>query len=358
MLKRIFSISVLLIIGSKVFAQDPTFSQYYANKIYFNPAFAGADRGFRVNMNYRNLFTAVPGDFSTYSVALDFSSFAAAGGFGALVTSSTEGEGALRTNSYGAMYSYRLTLVPRMWDVHAGLQVNYITKQLDWSKFVFTDQLDPVYGDIYTSSATPPADLNTGFVDFDGGVMTRFNIKLRKSRKLISNTLGFAVKHITEPNESLINRQEGLPRKFNAHYTAIIPLSKRRSRNLTFISPNIMYEYQQPLSTFNIGFYVLRTPLMFGVWYRNEGPFFKIDRTDAAIFNFGLKGSNNNGFNYQIGYSYDLTLSKLSGSSGGSHEIALLIEITSIGDTRSRSARKRARNCYNFNGPRNMPKIF
>lgn len=358
MLKRIFFLSISLFSVVSAFAQDPTFSQYYANKIYFNPAFAGADRGFRATMNYRNLFTAVPGDFSTFTATVDFSSFAAAGGFGALITSRTEGEGALKTNTYGAMYSYRLTVVPRMWDIHAGLQANYITKQMDWSRFVFSDQLDPVYGNIYQSSATAPDNLNTGFFDFDFGLMTRFNMKRKKTRKLVSNTLGVAVKHVTEPNESLLNRNEGLPRKFNVHYQAIIPISKRRARNLTYFSPNIMYENQRPLSTFNIGAFILRTPVMFGVWYRNEGPFFQVDRTDAVVVNFGIKGTNNNGFNYQFGYSYDLTLSRLAGSSGGSHEVALIIEITSIGNSRSRMAKKRARNCYNFSGPRNMPKIF
>ena len=98
---------------------------------------------------------------------------------------------------------------------------------------------------------------------------------------------------------------------------------------------------------------------MIGVWYRNEFKF-ETNDTDALMFNVGVRGMNREKtFMYQIGYSYDLTLSKLAGSTSGSHEIAVIIELNRAGfGNKSRSAKKHARNCYNWHGPQSTPKIF
>ncbi len=44
----------MLSIGQLLYAQDAHFSQYYANPLYLNPAFAGSDICPRVTLNYRN----------------------------------------------------------------------------------------------------------------------------------------------------------------------------------------------------------------------------------------------------------------------------------------------------------------
>jgi type IX secretion system PorP/SprF family membrane protein len=196
-------------------------------------------------------------------------------------------------------------------------------------------------------------------------MLARFNIKpgggskTVRSRKVIANTLGFAAHHITSPNESLLGRTEKLPIRFLGHYSMLVSLSKVRSKNPFYLSPNIMYEHQRNLSTLNVGLYALRAPIMIGLWYRNELKF-ESDDTDALMFNIGMRGmTRRKTFMYQIGYSYDLTLSKLAGSTAGSHEIAVIIEFTRAGfGKKSRYAKKRARNCYNWHGPRSTPKVF
>lgn len=355
----------LMLTLSEAFAQDPTFTQFYANRTYINPAYAGADLGLRFNFNYRNLWTAVPGDFSTYSGGVDIGDPNLFGGIGFLAVAGNEGEGQLQTQRYSLMYSYRLIVIPRTFDLHFGLDAAYMRKEIkDWEAFIFSDQLHPVYGNINPSDVQRPDRLRVEMPDFNAGMLARFNIRASgggrlSSRKQIANTLGFAAHHITQPNESLTGRTEKMPIKFVGHYSMLVSLSKSRSRNPFYLSPNVMYEHQRTLSSLNVGMYMLRAPLMFGVWYRNQFRF-EADDTDALMFNIGVRGTNRDkSFMYQIGYSYDLTLSKLAGSTSGSHEIVAIIELTRAGfGKRSRSARKRARNCYNWQGPRSTPKIF
>ena len=77
----LYAVLFLLIIASNaVLAQDPTFSQYYSNKLYYNPAFAGADPGLRVNFNYRNLWTSLNSNFGTYNFNMDISDYNLGGG--------------------------------------------------------------------------------------------------------------------------------------------------------------------------------------------------------------------------------------------------------------------------------------
>jgi len=62
-------------IGAK--AQDPQFTQFYANKLYLAPSFAGATQMDRVSTSYRNQWPSLPGVFVSYTFSYDhfFSNF-------------------------------------------------------------------------------------------------------------------------------------------------------------------------------------------------------------------------------------------------------------------------------------------
>ncbi|MDG1036239.1 MAG: type IX secretion system membrane protein PorP/SprF, partial [Crocinitomicaceae bacterium] len=53
-LKHFILIAIVCFITSIANAQDPQFTQFYANPIYLNPAFAGSNVCPRFSMNYRN----------------------------------------------------------------------------------------------------------------------------------------------------------------------------------------------------------------------------------------------------------------------------------------------------------------
>ncbi|MCF8416279.1 MAG: PorP/SprF family type IX secretion system membrane protein, partial [Crocinitomicaceae bacterium] len=108
---------IIMIIGLSSFAakaQDPTFTQFYANPLYLNPAFAGSHGCPRFALNYRNEWPSLSGNYVTYSASYDQYFKNISGGFGVLATHDQQGQGTINTSMLGLVYSYHLTL-GRKW---------------------------------------------------------------------------------------------------------------------------------------------------------------------------------------------------------------------------------------------------
>ncbi|UPT66521.1 MAG: type IX secretion system membrane protein PorP/SprF [Sphingobacteriales bacterium JAD_PAG50586_3] len=302
MIKRILFLTFVLagLIGTEAKAQDPSFTQFYANPLYLNPAFAGTARCPRVCLNYRNQWPAIAGTFVTYSASYDQHIRPLSGGIGLLITNDRAGAGTLNTLNASFMYAYQLN-VSRGFALKFGAQATYSQRSLDWSKLNFGDEIDPRYGFVHKTGEVAP-QLNKGFVDFSAGILgygERFYF-------------GAAVHHLTQPNQGFIGTSP-LPMKFTGHAGAVIPLTRSRFQTPSTISPNILYQRQQAFQQLNLGVYVTRGPIVGGLWYRNR---------DSFIVLLGIQQNT-----FRIGYSYDVTLSKLTNATAGSHEVSLSLVI-------------------------------
>ena len=69
-LRRLIAVALLLAHAWSAQAQDPHFTQYYANPLYLNPAFAGVKQCPRVTTNYRNQYPSL-GVYQTFSASYD-----------------------------------------------------------------------------------------------------------------------------------------------------------------------------------------------------------------------------------------------------------------------------------------------
>ena len=291
----------LLLSSTIISAQDPEFTQFYANPIYLNPAFAGTNICPRVNLNWRNQWPGISGTFVTYSASFDQHSESLHGGLGLLVTTD-QAANSLKTTRVSGMYSYQLK-VSRKFSVRMGLEATFFQKTLDWNKLTFGDMIDPRRGFVLQTGDQPRGGSTAG-LDFSAGFLG------------FSETFyfGFAAHHLTQPNESLIKEESKLPMKLTAHAGAMIPLAGSASKYQTedaMISPNIIYRRQENFQQLNMGLYVKKGPLVGGIWYRNK---------DAFITLIGIQSDN-----IKIGYSYDVTISKLANATAGSHELSFQI---------------------------------
>ena len=296
---------MLLFFNNSVFGQDAEFTQFYANPLYLNPAFAGTARCPRINMNYRNQWPALTGTYVTYNVSYDQHFDGIQGGLGLLVTSDKAGEGIIGTTNYGGMYSYQLN-INREFSIRTAIQASFIQKSLDNSRLTFGDMIDKKYGFIYQTGENPGTSKN--YPDFSAGI-------LAYGSKVYG---GIAVHHLTEPPEGFLGSAGGiLPKKITVHVGAMLPLdNSTKKASSTYLSPGILYQQQGKFQQLNIGLYVAKNPIVGGLWYRHA-----FANPDALIVLLGVQQGM-----FKFGYSYDVTISKLASSSGGSHEVSFSIQ--------------------------------
>jgi type IX secretion system PorP/SprF family membrane protein len=298
---------IIVIIGLSSFAakaQDPTFTQFYANPLYLNPAFAGSHGCPRFALNYRNEWPSLSGNYVTYSASYDQYFKNISGGFGVLATHDQQGQGTINTSMLGLVYSYHLTL-GRKWKMMFGARAAWYQKFLDWDKLTFGDMIDPRRGFIYATGDVPRGG-SRGFFDASAGTVI-FNKHF---------FAGFAAHHLNTPNESMIIGNSPLPMRFTGHMGAEIQLGRQsKYANGTSIMPNVIYQYQNGFQELSVGTYVKYGAFNAGFWYRNK---------DAFIMTIGVNTGK-----FKLGYSYDVTVSKLNnGVSGGSHEISLGLNLS------------------------------
>lgn len=328
----------LCLVTDKISAQDPEFTQFYAAPLYLNPAFAGSARCPRLALNYRNQWPALSKTFITYAASYDQHFDGISGGIGLLVLNDKAGEGTLNTTNISGIYSYQLN-VSRDFSIRMGLQATYVQKKLNWDKLYFGDMIDPRYGYIYQTQENRPDD-SKGFADFSAGI-------LAYSSKFYG---GLAVNHLTQPDEAfIVEGSSELPMKITAHAGAMLPIgdsyggyrpnSSNRDEG-TWISPNILYQQQASFNQLNMGLYVLKSPLVGGLWYR--GNFGKNSFISSESF-VALLGVQKGMFKF--GYSYDVTISKLTNNAtAGSHEISFGLQF----ECRPKKKRFRTISCPSF----------
>ena len=91
MKKSILHFLFLIAISSNLFAQDPAFTQNYANPLYLNPAFAGTSNNQRIGMNFRDQWPNIPGTFNTYNISYDRNIIDSSVGIGVLANQDRAG---------------------------------------------------------------------------------------------------------------------------------------------------------------------------------------------------------------------------------------------------------------------------
>lgn len=284
-----------------VFAQDPQFTQFYANPMYLNPAFAGSARCPRFILNYRNQWPAITGTYVTYHASYDQHIDALSGGIGLMAMRDVAGEGGILNRTWlSGIYSYQLN-VTREFSVKAGFQATYAQVSVDWSKLTFGDQIDPKRGFVFNTLETNYIGQRS-YLDISAGMVGY-------TKRYFA---GFAVHHITQPQEGLVGGDSPLPMKITGHAGAVIPLNAAKDGGETSISPNILYKKQQDFTQILLGIYLNKGPLVGGFWYRNQ---------DAFIVLLGFQKDM-----FKFGYSYDLTVSKLTNVTAGSHEASVSLQ--------------------------------
>lgn len=311
MIKRVLSFlfvsQVLLAEG-----QDVQYSQFEYNPLYLNPAFTGSTPAHRISLNHRIQWPHLPQAFSTYSASYDYHMVGLNSGVGVLFNTDKAGAAALRTDVVTFSYAYHAALHDN-FVFKPGVSLGVANRSIDYTKLVFGDQIefgidgapsqDPLSTEIMGNSYI---DVGTGFIIYD----RRF-------------WLGVAAFHLNKPNASLVNYESIIPMKISFHAGGRFKIGNTTFKDIkkASIAPAVIYKKQGEQEQLDIGGTVHYSPIITGFWYRGV-PWNKKGGSpvnqDALIFMIGIEYGE-----FEFGYSFDASISRLGPETGGAHEFSL-----------------------------------
>lgn len=238
-------------------------------------------------------------------------------GLGFYVLQDKAGTAGLLTTQVALNYAYRVK-IDKKSEFRAGLNIGFTTKQLNYSKLRFNDQI------ITGSSVSQDAGLYQKATYMDLGAGGLYN-----SQKV---WMGVVAKHLNQPNVSLVGGIEALPVYIGIHggYRVIIESrGSSKTQIQKYFAASFNYRHEQRYDQLDLGAYYVHAPLSLGLWYRGI-PFKHYkpgypNRESIAVL-VGLEVPKKS---LRIGYSYDLTISNLGiNNTMGAHEVALIYEIS------------------------------
>lgn len=294
--------------------QDIHYTQFYANKLYLAPSFAGSTIQNRVGTNIRIQWPGLPKGYTTYCTSFDhyFSNFNS--GMGLFIQRDVAGTGRLGTIQLAIQYSYDIQMND-FWHFRPGIQFGYLQRSIDYSKLILPYQLTPEGVIDPNGTVIFPEKDHIGA--FDGGASVMFY-----SNKV---WLGLSLDHLAKPNVSLMADEDRIPIKTSVFGGVTIIRNGRLLRPIDeTLSLAFMFKNQADYRQLDLGLYWNKSPMVLGFWYRGL-PVLNSKRGDMIAFLMGFKTQR-----FSFGYSYDFTISNLLDKSAGSHEISLSIEFSKV----------------------------
>ncbi len=304
-------LSIGMLVSMK--AQDLVFSQFYLTPTYLNPGFTGMTDAPRFNLNYRYQFPSFGVAYKSLMFSADKSIEQFNSGLGIRLALDDAGSGILKNTSVSFNYSYRLRF-KSAFKLHMGVDMTLAQLRLDRNKLIFGDQLDPNVGPIIVGGQLQGSE---DLIDSDQRtyLSTGFGVIAKGDRFFA----GVSLHNVNSPDISFLERIENgdLPIRSSVQLGAFIPLRDLGVTSYASLNPVVYFTRQRQHFQLTSGVIWHSDIFQFGLLYRQVS-----NNPDAVVFSLGMERDI-----IRVGYSYDFTVSKLAGSTGGTHELGLLINL-------------------------------
>ena len=311
-----------LVLAGSAIAQDVHFTQYFTSPLTLNPAMTGlVPDDIRFAANYRTQWSSVsPNPYITGTASFDMAMLKGklpegdALGVGLLMLYDKSGTGGLTNTTAGLSLAYHKAFgYDRQQHISIGMQADYVSKSLDFSKLTFEDMYVNGAPTNLTSQVFPKTTLS--YPDFNGGIMYSGKIADHAT-----GYVGYSYYHLTNPTESFLQDNVTI----HSRQTGYLGGSFDMNEN-TVLYASALYQSQASASEIVVGAavgFVLNpghdeefqknTVFYLGGWYRYG---------DAVCPYVGLEWSK-----MRFGVSYDVNVSSFTPATGGAgaYEISLI----------------------------------
>ena len=331
MKKLLLFVSIFSLAGAAHAQQDPQFSQNYFNRVFPNPAAAGATDNICATMLGRHQWVGFDGRPETYmfNASMPFTDPWLGQNHGVGLSVLSDQLGQESTFGVKLAYSYKMPFSLGPGQLSAGFAVGLINKSIgnDW------DAID----DIDQDPSIPIAGTSDMAFDMDFGVYYRIPNKLY---------FGISATHLNAPQleegdiapNDPISGAVSTMQYGNARHFYVMGGYEHAINSDFVLKPNFFLRTDAVSASFDIGALVEYQEMIWGgLSYRLQDAI-----VPTAGFKYSFAGKGIKGGTLRFGYSYDVTTSLLRQHSSGSHELMLgyCFGINpKIKPTRSRSVR-------------------
>jgi len=296
--KIITTLSALLMAVGAFAQQDASFSQYFFNPLYINPAYAGSRGIFSGTMVYRTQWVGMEGAPVTEAMGMHGMIPGSNVGLGLQLYSDQTGP--LTNTEISAIFAYHLHL-GESTRLSFGIEGCMDNVNISYNKIAIEDAADPSFANNVSSSWAP--DANVG-------------VYLYKDKFFA----GFSVKHIMQPDFGLqSDNMAGDNDFFRTYYLTagfVAPLSDNVG-----IRPSVLAKYVQgaPADIDLDASLIFHDRLFIGAGLRTDKRIDINGMDNALILSIEYDVANR----IRLGYSYDFYLSKSVDYMGATNEIML-----------------------------------
>ncbi len=298
--KLLTALALIITTEAPALAQEIYFSQFYADKLSLNPAYAAISGNSEICMILRNQFPGVKGGFKTYEAS--YLQNLGRCGFG-LRAYGTAGGGGYSQHQAAATYA-NVVKISKKIKISAAIEASLAAKNLNQNGHVYYSMIDPLNGSITNNQQPIEYNSPRGIAASVGMIV-------------FSQTTSVGITAFSFAQYKISGNTE-IPKTISIFANHRIELSKnsRRSKEETpCLIPSIIFRNQDNISTIQTGAYIENTPLIGGLSYRLQ--------TGGYTQHYIIASIGTTIRQIQIGYGHDFNLSTINKMSYGSHEIAV-----------------------------------
>jgi len=311
-MKKILLVISILMFVKWAQAQDPSFSQFFSSPLNVNPALtARINSDWRVISNFRDQWLGPASPYTTGTISYDTKILQNKIpnvheeknliGVGGMLMYDYAMDGIMKSTYASANLSYNIVLAdgPAVHRIGAGFGASYGRRTVDFSRLTWEEQWvgyggfdkNLPSGELALVNMKPYFSLSSGLV---------YSITTQNSNV----DIGGAVFHVNTPKQTFLkdpNQRLAMRKVAHANFETFLNSS-------VVLNVNAIYQFQEEAEYYSfgagLGYYVPQNPdviFNIGAWYWSK---------NAVIPYVGFAYKD-----FQLGLSYDVTISKLNQAS-------------------------------------------
>lgn len=244
-------------------AQDPAYQSFAQNRFLFNPSLTGSYGAQAWKVRSKTQWNNDGGGgYKTVSLLFEETMPCSILDIGAKVNYNEEGAGIYQTLDFGFLTSAFLPFpTGRQHDHNAriGLDFSWGVNTIDFNRLVWSDQLDPKYGNVNpTDFIAPNQGRSAWYLNPGIGVSLR-SLWFKKSKKAVMTNVGFAMYRFYSVQDGDLNQsvsvlglQSDNPFRFSAFFeTEFVPAYY--GKQFISVRPSLLYQKQGAIDYFETG---------------------------------------------------------------------------------------------------------